>query len=166
VLLWSWAKDLVTGFVARWPLGDLAISLSGIALACASATFATVMIAQSGQGGFVKPSEHLAIFSRPLSQPYTGAKDLLIPYDPMPVGTVRARPRENDVTASVPKEKIVSNYKLRRVTKDEALVQGPDGFLNLRAGMSLAHVGEVLAIETRGRRFVIVTSGGLIIEDE
>jgi hypothetical protein len=166
VLLRSWAKDLLARLIARWPLGDLAISLSGVAFACASATFAAVMIAQSHQGGYVKPSEHLAIFSRPLSQPYTGAKEMITPYDPMPVGTVRARPRQDDVTATIPKEKIVANYKLRRVMKDEALVQGPEGFVSLRAGMSLADVGEVLAIEMRGRRFVIVTSAGLIIEDE
>ena len=163
----NWVKIALAAFVARWPLGDLAISLSGVALAGASATFAAVMIAQSGQGGYVKPNEHLAIFSRPLSQPYSGAwREAAPPYDPMPVGTVRARPRNEDVTASIPKDKIVETYKLRRVVQGEALLQGPEGFITVHAGASLPNLGEVLAIEMRGRRFVVRTSAGLIVDDE
>jgi hypothetical protein len=161
-----WTKWAVAALLARWPLGDIAISLSGIALAGASATFAAVMITHSSSGGFVKPNEHLAIFARPLSQPYTGARDAAVPYDPMPVGTVRAAARNEDATVTIQKDKVVTDYKLRRVSQGEALVQGPEGFVNLRAGMMLAGVGDVLSIEMRGRRFVLVTSAGLIIEDD
>ena len=159
-----WTKLTISAILARWPLGDIAISLTGLGLAAGAALFAVVMIGESARGGRMQQSEHFAIFARPITLPYTGAKGTAPLYDPMPVGTVRARPVEAQ-QPKPPTEPIAQGYRMRGYSQGSALVQGPAGFITVRPGSTIEGLGDVVSIEARGRRVVVVTTAGLIVDD-
>ncbi len=162
-----WIKILVIMGLAHKPLADVVLGLSGVGLAGASVAFAATMIAQSGQGPRINGAEHLGVFAQPVSVPYTGGdlrRSLIAQLDMMPVGSVRARRATPEVENR--DEKIVAGYRMRGLSQGEALVQGPDGFLTLKPGSEIADIGRVLSFEARGRRLVIVTTGGLIVGDD
>ena len=161
----SWLNALKT-WLWQKSAADLALGACGLALAGSSVAFASYMVATSDQGPRINGAEKLAIFAKPASSPYTGGAPRAgrgAEYDPFPVGTVRARTayRQPEVA-----EKIAAGYTMRGYSQGEALVQGPDGFINVRVGAEIEGLGRVLGIEARGMNLVIVTTGGVIAGSE
>ena len=145
--------------------GDFALQVAGLALAGGSVAFAGYMISAADQGPRINSPEHFAIFAQPVSVPYAGGGQRRPDFDMTPVGTVRTRAamtKQPDLSS----EKIVADYRMRAYSQGEALVQGPSGLINVRAGSEIEGVGQVIGVEARGRSLVIVTTGGLIVSDD
>ena len=158
-----WLK-LFKAAIAQKLSGDIALGAAGIALAGSSVAFAGYMIATSDQAPRINAADKLAIFAQPVSVPYNMGfprKSHAPEYDMTPVGTVRTR-----TGSAAPVEKGVPNYHIRGYSQGEALVQGPDGFVNVKVGAEIEGLGRVTAIEVRGRNLVVITTGGLIAGDE
>jgi hypothetical protein len=104
--------------------------------------------------------------------------------DPMPVGSIApqpparpsnvlplplpggARPQPKSIEASVlaPPKAPIQGWVLREVYGGIALVEGRGGYREVQVGEAIPGAGKVEAIEKRGRRWVVVTSQGLIAE--
>lgn len=148
---------------------DVALGLAGVGVATLSVGFAATMFARPGQWG-VNGADHLRIFAQPVSVPYTGGR--MVDRDPgvdmTPIGTVRSRslstrseePREAKPAPTLP------GFSLRGMFQDEAMVQGPKGFQMVKSGSQIEGAGRVIAIEMRGRKMVVVTTGGVIASDD
>ncbi len=160
-----WIHALKAGW-AQTSGPDLALGAAGFGLAGASLAFAGYMIANSDAGPRINSADRLAIFAQPAAAPYNGGGPRLSrapEFDMTPVGTIRAR------TAGLPPapaETIVTSYRMRGYSQGEALVQGPDGFINVKVGSDIRGLGQVIAIEARGRSLVIITTGGTIAGDD
>lgn len=160
-----WLKFLKAG-IAQKSAADLALGAVGFGLAGASATFAVVMIANNDGGPRVNAADKLAIFAQPASTPYNGGYGRSAraqQYDMTPVGTVRARTSH---VPAPPAEKTVDGYRMRGYSQGEALVQGPEGFVNVKVGSEIDGLGRVTGFEARGRNLVIITTGGVIGADD
>lgn len=145
---------------------DFGLHLAGLALAGGSVAFAAYMVQTSGQGPRINSPEHLAIFAQPVSVPYRGAIERPRPdFDMTPVGTVRARPAATPQPI-IPADQVVSGYRMRGFSQGEALVQGPSGFINVKAGSEIEGLGRVIGVEARGRSLVVVTTKGLIVGED
>lgn len=175
-------KSLAVVGLARVPFSDIAVGAAGVGLAGGAATFAVVMMANTGQLPGVNGAEHLSIFTKPVSKPYAGGRPAEFAsreegapgLDFMPIGSVRVRPlgangpraaEEAVQTSNEPKTPALPGYRMRGIFQSEALVQGPDGFQMVRAGSEIQGAGQVIAIEARGRRWVVVTTTGVIEGD-
>lgn len=158
--------------LAQKSAADIGLGLAGIGLAGSSVAFAAYMITQNSGHPRINAQDRLAIFAQPVNQPYMGGSFSPFErkdgpqFDMMPVGTIRARSNGGDPAIAPPPEKIAGDYRIRGLSQGAALVQGPNGFISVRPGMSIAGLGDVIAIEARGRRMVIVTTGGLITEGD
>ncbi|HEY5226564.1 MAG TPA: hypothetical protein VIJ06_07220 [Methylovirgula sp.] len=154
---------------------DRAVVMLGILAAVASASFATYMVAVPDRRPVFGGVEHLMIFA----QPKRGSEQPLI---------ARAAPQTNDqgidfgTTGTIPEdakvaaqpsytlpavhpaEEIVSDFTLRGVSGDVAMVENADGIYRVEIGSVLPRGGRVLAIEWRQGRFVVVTTRGIIRE--
>ena len=104
--------------------------------------------------------------------------------DPMPVGSIApqpparpsnvlplplpgsAQPQPKSIEASVqaPPKAPIQGWVLREVYDGIALVEGRGGYREVQVGEAIPGAGKVEAIEKRGRRWVVVTSQGLIAE--
>ena len=102
--------------------------------------------------------------------------------DPMPVGSIVPQPPVRPTAvqplpqpASLPPAKAVEanaqppkapipGWVLRDVYDGVALVEGRGGYREIQVGEAIPGVGRVESIERRGRRWVVVTSQGLIAE--
>ncbi|MDB5643233.1 MAG: hypothetical protein JWN07_2550 [Hyphomicrobiales bacterium] len=160
----AWLNAVKIWFLQK-SAADLAVGACGLGLAGSSVAFAAFMISTSDQGPRINAAEKLAIFAQPASAPYTGGStrsprgpDL----DFTPTGSVRARTAYQQPAIA---EKIAAGYTMRGYSQGEALVQGPDGFMNVKVGAEIQGLGRVLGIEARGLTLVIVTTGGVISSD-
>jgi TolA-binding protein len=104
--------------------------------------------------------------------------------DPMPVGSIvpqpparpsnvlplplpgNAQPQPKSIEAGVqaPPKAPIQGWVLREVYDGIALVEGRGGYREVQVGEAIPGAGKVEAIEKRGRRWVVVTSQGLIAE--
>jgi hypothetical protein len=162
-LLWL---NAVKAWLLQQAAVDVALGACGIGLATSSVAFAAFMISTSDQGPRINGVDKLAIFAQPVSTPYTGGLTRGPrgqEFDVMPVGSLRARTYARQ---PVVVEKFVTGYTMRGYSQGEALVQGPDGFMNVRVGAEIEGLGRVLGIEARGLNLVIVTTGGVISGDQ
>jgi hypothetical protein len=158
-----WLKVL-KGALAQKTTADLALGAVGVSLAGTSAIFAVYMVANSDQGPRINGAENLALFAQPVSVPYKGAVARIAEpqFDMMPVGSVRPRVAPPAPVAS----KVVAGYYMRGYSQGAALVQGPDGFFNVKVGAEIDGLGRVIAIEPRGRNLVVITTNGIIAGDD
>jgi hypothetical protein len=102
--------------------------------------------------------------------------------DPMPTGSIAPQPPARaagvpplpsappvkPVEAAAPpaSRQPIPGFVLRDVYQGIALVEGRGGYREVRVGEPIPGAGKVEAIERRGRRWVVVTSQGLIPEME
>jgi hypothetical protein len=104
--------------------------------------------------------------------------------DPMPVGSIVPQPpvrptsvpplplpgvaqpqaKPTEASAQVPQKAPIQGWVLREVYDGIALVEGRGGYREVQVGEAIPGAGKVEAIERRGRRWVVVTSQGLIPE--
>lgn len=63
-----------------------------------------------------------------------------------------------------PAEEIVSDFTLRGVSGNVAMVENAEGIYRVEIGSVLPSGGRVLAIEWRQGRFVVITTRGIIRE--
>ncbi|MDB5509265.1 MAG: hypothetical protein JWL93_1734 [Hyphomicrobiales bacterium] len=175
-------KSLAVVGLSRVPFSDIAVGAAGVGLAGGAATFAVVMMANTGQLPGVNGAEHFSIFAQPVSKPYAAGRPAEFAsreegapgLDFTPIGSVRMRPlgtvspRPIEAAAATqegPKTPSLPGYRMRGIFQSEALVQGPGGFQMVRAGSEIEGAGRVTAIEARGRRWVVVTTTGIIDGD-
>ncbi|SDR32279.1 hypothetical protein SAMN05444161_2802 [Rhizobiales bacterium GAS191] len=101
--------------------------------------------------------------------------------DPMPVGSIvpvppvrppsaqplpaGAQPPVKLAEVSAPQKTQLPGWVLRDVYDGIALVEGRDGYREVSVGQAIPGAGKVEAIERRGRRWVLVTSLGVINSD-
>ena len=158
--------NILKGAVAQKASADLALSAIGVSLAGTSAAFALYMVANSDQGPRINGAESLAIFAKPVSSPYTGGVTRVSPpeFDMTPVGSVRMRVAPTPASPVV--SKVAAGYYMRGYSQGAALVQGPDGFFNVKVGADIDGLGRVTAIEVRGRDLVVITTGGIIVSED
>jgi len=57
-----------------------------------------------------------------------------------------------------------SGYKIRKAFPGYAVIDGPDGQIQVLPEMEIPGVGRVLAIRQFGAEWVVETTGGLIVE--
>jgi hypothetical protein len=160
--LFFWLK--IWNALTQKATADLALGAAGVSLAGTSAVFAIYMVATSDQGPRINGAENLALFAQPVSAPYRGGVARIDEpqFDMMPVGSVRPRVAPPAPVAS----KIAVGYYMRGYSQGAALVQGPDGFFNVKVGAEIEGLGRVTAIEARGRNLVVITTGGMITGDD
>jgi hypothetical protein len=170
-------KVLAAVGCASIPAGDLAIGAAGVGLAGASVSFAVVMIVQTGQWPSINGAEHLALFAQPVKVPYAGGtqdgggrRDLGAGLDYTPIGTVHLKkmtsPEDRAGARPDPASPVLRGFRMRGMFQNEALVQAPSGFIMVKMGTEIEGAGSVTSIEARGRRWVIVTTKGLIESDD
>jgi hypothetical protein len=103
--------------------------------------------------------------------------------DPMPVGSIAPVPpvrpagvqplpppvqppaKATEANAQAPQKPQLPGWVLRDVYDGIALVEGRDGYREVSVGQAIPGAGKVEAIERRGRRWVLVTSLGVIGSD-
>jgi hypothetical protein len=153
------------GLASKTP-GDLAFGALGVLLATSAVGIASFMIAHSDEGPRVNSTEHLAIFAKPVSIPYSGGDMRRFEYDMAPTGAIRPRPSAPDAAPEPAAEIVANGYRMRGYSQGQALVQGPSGFVSVSAGGEIEGLGRVLSIEPRGRSLIIRTTGGVILSDD
>jgi hypothetical protein len=154
----------------RRSLGDIAVTTASILLAASSACFASYMLVRGPQG--VPQSGEFALIKLdrsepPIARPPAGAGDV----DPLVTGTIDAGAAAPSVAAvqsllAAPGERV--GYRLRTVVARTAFVDMLKGSRRLlypvKPGTILPGLGEVLRVEVRGGRWVVVTRQGEVTE--
>lgn len=160
--------NVLKGAFAQKAAADLAMGAVGVGLAGTSAVFAIYMVANSDQGPRINGVENLAIFAQPVTTPYRGGASRVPEpeFDMTPVGSVRMRQAVAPSSPPPIVTKIVPGYVMRGYFQGAALVQGPDGFINVKVGAEIEGLGRVIAIEARGRNLVVITTGGIIAGED
>lgn len=162
--------------------GDSFVVLTGIAMAVSSASFATYMLSTDHSHPVFNGAEHLMLFA----QPSRGSQHPLIAR--VPGGPAVAQDQGIDYTATgsipgqaadkptvphykmpsidAPQGSILSDFTLRGVAGNVAMIETPDGMYRLEVGAELPGGGKILSIEWLGGRFVVVTTRGIIRESQ
>ena len=138
------------------------VFLTGVFLACASATFAAHRIATNTGVPSVQtvlPPGELMAWKRGIVRADEREADL----DPTTTGSLPpAAPRNADADAAAPTPSIMQDYELVDVAEDAAMVQGPAGMRRVRVGAVLPGVGRITAIQRVAGEWVVVTAGSTI----
>jgi hypothetical protein len=158
---------------------DRAVIATGIMMAVASASFATYMVASDHSHPQFSGVEHLMIFARqshntpaPIIARTGGgpAEDPGVDYTAtgsIPETAHRsARPNYTLPSVNPQPEDIIKDLTLRGVSGNVAVVEGPEGVYRLKVGSELPGGGRVLGIEWRDGTFVVVTTRGVIREEQ
>lgn len=161
----------------RISLTDHFVVTVGIAMAAASASFATYMVSTDHSHPVFNGSEHLMIFAQPshtTPNPLIGrvpgapANDQGIDYTATGAipgqPNVPTPPRHTIPSVNAPEGAILSEFTLRGVSGKVAMIEGPDGMYRLEVGADMPGGGRVLSIEWLSGRFVVVTTRGIIRE--
>ena len=157
---------------------DRAIITAGIFTAVASAGFATYMVSTNHSRPTFNGIEHLMLFA----QPNSGVPLPVIARVPATpddqgidftaTGTIPgnsgASPEPADTLAALSGRDgpIIKGFTLRGVSGNVAMVEGADGIYRIEPGATLPGAGRVLAIQWRKGKFVVVTTRGLISEEQ
>jgi hypothetical protein len=160
---------------------DNFVVLTGIAMAVSSASFATYMMTTDHSHPVFNGAEHLMLFA----QPSRGSQYPLIAR--VPGGPAVQQDQGIDYTSTgsipghadaptaphykipsvdAPQGAILSDYKLRGVAGNVAMIETPDGMYRLEVGAELPGGGKILSIEWISGRFVVVTTRGIIRESQ
>lgn len=140
----------------RFDLSDAAFKFTGLALAGGSIVFASEMISGSRNTPRITGMEHLAIYARPANHASSLERQVSHPaVDFTPTGSITKIARGALLTA----------YEILDATKEGALVRLPEGRVTrVSKGNRLAGLGRVLSLHLEGRKWVLVTEGGIIRE--
>lgn len=163
----------------RTSWGDSLVVLTGIAMAVSSASFATYMVTTDHSHPVFNGAENLMLFA----QPSRGSPHPLIarvPGAPDPVGdqgidytstgsipghvNPPTQPQYKIPSVDAPQGAILSDFTLRGVAGNVAMIETSDGTYRVEVGSELPGGGRLLSIEWLGGRFVAVTTRGLIRE--
>ncbi|HTJ02077.1 MAG TPA: hypothetical protein VL492_04745 [Methylovirgula sp.] len=158
------------------------VVLTGIAMAVSSASFATYMMSTDHSHPVFNGAEHLMLFA----QPSRGSIHPLIAR--VPGGPAVQQDQGIDYTATgsipgqapdaptaphykipsidAPQSSILSDFTLRGVAGNVAMIETPDGMYRLEVGSELPGGGKILSIEWISGRFVVVTTRGIIRESQ
>jgi hypothetical protein len=162
-------------------LGDRFVILTGIAMAVSSASFATYMVTTDHSHPVFNGAEHLMLFA----QPSRGSQHPLIARVPggpailqdqgidyTSTGSIPGHtnaptvPRYKIPSVDAPQGAILSDFILRGVAGNVAMIETPNGMYRLEVGSELPGGGKILSIEWLGGRFVVVTTRGIIRESQ
>jgi hypothetical protein len=138
------------------------VFLTGVLLACASATFAAHRIATNTGVPSVQailPPGELMVWKRGVVPAYEREPDL----DPTTTGSLPATWAPSPGGPEpVSTDGAAQDYVLIEVADDGALVQGPAGTRRVRVGAVLPGVGRITGIQRSGGEWVIVTAATVI----
>lgn len=129
------------------------------AMAVASATFATHMIADGDRRPEFAGVEYLSIFKNPggvasrVDGSRSGAEVAVV--DHSVVGSIKKKEARGLASAA-------SRYHVREASADSALLVTPDRARRVRKGDHIADLGLVVSIEPRMGKWVVVTQNGEI----
>jgi len=144
-------------------LVDLGITATGIGVAALSVAFAVNAVGNADRPKEIAGSEHLLIFTRPVSKPIALARrpspdEQEIEADPLPTGSLRP------AKATPPGAPAALSGGLRLVQPlgDRALLTGPEGPFIATPGERLADGAIVLGIEQVAGRWQLRTSRGTL----
>ncbi len=132
------------------------MTVAGIGLAALATGFAYVAIERNDGVPKISGAEHLAIFAMPSNQPEerTAAAAVVVPGAspaPQPPAPIDYLP-----TATI-RDNFANQFRIRRVFKDRAVVDGPAGSLELRAGDFVRGFGRLREIRMmRGRWTAVI----------
>lgn len=131
---------------------DAGIKLVGLALAATSTIFAFVMMTSPPSTPRIHGMEHLSIFARPANRSWerkTGGAPTL---DFSPIGSLH---KGNNSS--------LSGFEILQATTEDAILRTPEGRVaHVARGSRIARLGAIIAIERRGRSWVIKTEAGEI----
>lgn len=138
--------------------GETIVRSLGLLLAIGSLTFASCMISNNERRPEFAGLEHLSIFSKPATsatgrmraERQTAAEQPALDYAP-----VSSFSRSSDRPAS--------GFVLLGATSGSAVIQGPNSIAWVSQGAIVDGLGRVTAIERRGEKWVVVTTGGLVL---
>jgi hypothetical protein len=137
--------------------GEIAVRTAGVGLAVVSTAFAAYMISDAERQPQFAGLEHLAIYSRPTvlaaKRFQTQMADQRGKVDFTPVGSI-AEPQSD---ASVP------GFSLLSVRSGVALLQTPNAIIKVSPGDLVEGLGRVTALERRGDKWSLVTTGGVVV---
>jgi len=140
-------------------IGEIAVRAAGVGLAVVSTAFAAYMISDAERQPQFAGLEHLSIYSRPTvvaaKRIQTQLADQRGKVDFTPVGSIG----ESQSEASVP------GFSLLSVRSGVALLQTPNAIVKVSPGDLVEGLGRVSALERRGDKWALVTSGGVVIGD-
>ncbi|WP_159725952.1 hypothetical protein [Methylosinus sp. Ce-a6] len=138
-------------------IGEAAVRTVGVGLAVVSTAFAAYMISDAERQPQFAGLEHLAIYSRPTAiaakRMQTQIADQRGKVDFTPVGSIG----ESQSEAGVP------GFSLLSVRAGVALLQTPKAIVKVSPGDLVEGLGRVTALERRGEKWALVTTGGVII---
>jgi hypothetical protein len=138
------------------------VFLTGVLLACASASFAAHRIATNTGVPSVQPilpPGELMAWKRGIVPAQDREPDL----DPTTTGSIPASsPRSVDASDLAPTESVSQDYVLIDIAEDGAVVQGPAGTRRVRVGTVLPGIGRITGIHRIGSEWVIATSASVI----
>jgi hypothetical protein len=174
LLKWRMADNARKRVIRR--ISDVGLGTAGAGMALASAAFAFVMIKDDIRNPTFNGAEYLLLFTRPLHPPglpgpqvASGPSDRNIDYSA--TGSIKALPppavKDADPPVAIPfgPQLPLKDYVLHSVRGGIATVSGPTGHFIVESGSFMPNGDQVLSIDRRGGRWVIVTSSG-IIEDQ
>jgi hypothetical protein len=157
---------------------DRLVVAAGVLTAVASASFATYMASTDHPHPMFGGIEHLMIFA----QPSSGNPHALIARVPKATddqgidftatGSIPGKPKDDPrpiytlpaLNARV--EPVIKGFALRGVSGNVAMVEGVNGIYRVEPGSILPGAGRVLSIQWRKGKFVVVTTEGIIGEQE
>jgi hypothetical protein len=129
------------------------------AMAVASATFATHMIADGERLPEFAGVEYLSVFKRPgsVARRVDGSRSgvEIAVVDRSAVGSIKKK----EAGAVAP---ATSQYHVREASADSALLVAPDRVFRVREGDRIANLGLIVSIEPRMGKWVVVTQSGEI----
>ncbi len=157
---------------------DRFVVAAGVLTAVASASFATYMVSTDHPHQMFGGIEHLMIFA----QPSSGNPHALIARVPKApddqgidftaTGSIPGKPEAHArpvyilpaLNARV--EPVIKGFALRGVSGNVAMVESVDGIYRVEPGSVLPGAGRVLSIQWRKGKFVVVTTEGIIAEQQ
>ena len=152
--------------------------MTGVFAAVASASFATYMVSTNHSHPTFNGIEHLMLFAQPIRGvplpvvarvPQTSGDQGI---DFTATGTIPGNSGSSVATSYAlptlsPRDgPIIKGFVLRGVSGNVAMVEGADGMYRLEPGTILPGAGRVRAIQWRKGKFVVVTTQGIIGEDQ
>ncbi len=151
-------------------ISDFGLGAVGAGLALASATFAVVMISSNIKEPGGAGREYFLLFTRPLHSPgkagpqiAAGSRDI----DYTITGALGPLPRTSknaDPPVATPRgpKLPLKDYALLSVRGGVVAISGPTGHFVVESGSLMPNGDQVLSIDRRGGRWVVITSSGII----
>jgi hypothetical protein len=164
-----------TGYARVLSSVDRAIITAGVFAAVASASFATYMVSTNHSHPTFNGIEHLMLFAQRNSGVFravaAGAPAISADQgiDFTATGAIPGNSAASGDGAAALMQRdgpIIKGFTLRGVTGNVAMVESSGGIYRVELGATLPGAGRVLAIQWRQGKFVVVTTQGIIGEEQ